>query len=449
MLRYIEQLIVWLLVFVLVGLAIHTPVSVFVESHWPEYELLVKSWKELLLGVVAILIAVSVWRRGLATTFLRDRFIVLALLIALVHIILVLAFDNYYTSEYAGLLIDLRFYLLFIELYVAARYLEQLRPILLRAAGVGAAIVIAFGVLQVIVLPKDILSTIGYSDTTIKPYLTVDLNHNYIRINSTLRGPNPVGAFAVMVLGLVLAWALRHKERLAARNVHSIVLGALLGGAVLLFASYARSAWLAAVLVVAVLCMMSVSRRVALYGTMTLILGGMLTLGLLFATRDNPIVSNLFFHNNQSGGSVEKSDDGHVTSLQYGAQAMGESPIGHGIGSTGSASLLGHSPVIVENQYFFMAHESGWAGLLLQLAFFVSVMTGLWKTRRNWLSLGLFATGVGLATIGLLLPVWADDTVSLYWWGLAGLALGSSAIIRPHGKDTTKRTYHKKAARTS
>jgi hypothetical protein len=30
--------------------------------------------------------------------------------------------------------------------------------------------------------------------------------------------------------------------------------------------------------------------------------------------------------------------------------------------------------------------------------------------------------------IGLLLPVWADDTVAIIWWGLAGLALASHQI---------------------
>ena len=96
-----------------------------------------------------------------------------------------------------------------------------------------------------------------------------------------------------------------------------------------------------------------------------------------------------------------------------------------------------------------MAHESGWIGLVLQLILFVLVMAGLWRTRRNWLSLGIFTSGVGLALVGILLPVWTDDTVSLYWWGLAGLALGSSAIIRPHGTRTAKHTSHKKTARAT
>jgi hypothetical protein len=34
------------------------------------------------------------------------------------------------------------------------------------------------------------------------------------------------------------------------------------------------------------------------------------------------------------------------------------------------------------------------------------------------------ASGIGLALIGLLLPVWVDDTVSIVWWGLAAIATG-------------------------
>lgn len=443
--RYLERLIIVLLAVVLVGLAFHTPVTVWIESQWPAYELLAKAWKELVLGVVAVLLAMYVWRRGVLGELLRDRLVQGVIAIALLHIVLVIAFDNAYVSELSGVLIDLRYYLFFIELYVVARYISWSRRKLLWASGVGVAIVIGFGLLQATVLPHDVLAPLGYSDATIKPYLTVDLNDAYVRINSTLRGPNPVGAFAVMTLALLAAWTLRHRWRLGTWWARVAVGAAFLAMLVVLWASHSRSAWLAVVAAISAGLMVILPRRAALTSVAAIVVVGGIVLAGLFAFRDNPTISNLFFHSNPTGGSAHKSDDGHLESLEYGVVATLESPGGSGIGSTGSASLHSDSPTIVENQYFFFAHESGWLGLVLQLVLFVMVLVGLWRARQDWLSLGLLASGVGLALIGILQPVWADDVVSLYWWGLAGLALGSSAIIKPH-EQRTQRTRHQKAA---
>ncbi|MBH1979960.1 O-antigen ligase family protein [Candidatus Saccharibacteria bacterium] len=409
-----------------------------------------KSWKELLLGLIGVLLAVVLWRRSLLREVLSDKIVLLVAGIALVHVVLLLVFDNAYVSELAGLLIDLRYYLLFVELYVAGKYLTGTRRDMLRAAVIGAGIVILFGALQAVALPKDILSGIGYSDQTIKPYLTVDMNHDYIRINSTLRGPNPVGAFAVIVLALVGAWALRHRQSLRDWRWSVVAIIASAGSLIVLVASHSRSAWIAAVGAATMLLVGVVPRRMALYSLVTVGVLGVLALGTLWTLRDVPVVSNVFFHSNPTGGSPQKSDEGHATSLQYGVETAANEPFGNGIGSTGSASLLSDTPVIVENQYLFMAHESGWLGLGLQLLLLAVVLIGLWRARKaDWLAFGLCAAGVGLVLIGLLQPVWADDTVSLYWWGLAGLALGSSDIIKTHGKPPTKRKSHKKAKRAA
>ena len=442
------RVIKWAFVVVLVGMAIHTPATVLVESHWPNYELLAKSWKEIVLGGVLLLLVWQAWRVGKLGELLRDKFVVVVALIAALHVVLLLAFDNSYVSELAGLLIDLRYYLLFIELYAATRLMPSLRRPVLVAATVGCAIVIGFGVLQATILPKDILSPLGYSDATIKPYLTVDLNDKYIRINSTLRGPNPVGAFAVLTLSLLLAWAAA--RRFVLHSIwHKIVWASgAVASVIVLYASQSRSAWLALVAAAGALLVGILPKRTAVYSVAGLAVAGGLLVGGLFVLRDNPTISHLFFHSNPAGGSPEKSDQGHWTSLQDGVEAAAKAPAGEGIGSTGSASLLSDKPVIIENQYLFMAHESGWLGLLLQLLLGGMVLVGLWRQRRDWLALGLFASGIGLALIGLLLPVWVDDTVSLYWWGLAGLAVGSSAMIEPHGQHK-KRTRHQKAKRTT
>jgi hypothetical protein len=54
------------------------------------------------------------------------------------------------------------------------------------------------------------------------------------------------------------------------------------------------------------------------------------------------------------------------------------------------------------------------------LGLFIGTLIALYKRRFSWIALGTFGAGVGLAIIGLLLPVWTDDTIAVIWWGLAG-----------------------------
>ena len=72
----------------------------------------------------------------------------------------------------------------------------------------------------------------------------------------------------------------------------------------------------------------------------------------------------------------------------------------------------------------FIAHETGWVGLTIFVMILVGVLSRLWRRREDWLALGVFASGIALAVIGLLLPVWVDDTVSIVWWGLAAIVIG-------------------------
>src|SRR6185312_10535467 len=144
----------------------------------------------------------------------------------------------------------------------------------------------------------------------------------------------------------------------------------------------------------------------------------------IVATRNTDFVSNVVLHDNPVGGSSTKSDQGHISSLKDGISRALTQPFGAGIGSTGSASLSTDKPLIIENQYLFITHETGWVGLAVFVMIFVGVLNRLWQRRENYLALGVFAGGIALAVIGLLLPVWVDDTVSIVWWGLAAIAIG-------------------------
>lgn len=421
--------------FIVAAIVFHAPFSVWFGSIAPDQADAVRSWKEIAMGLCFILVAIWLtWQKKWHKVF-DDWIIRIAAMYGALHLALLAWQWQGFSAAGAGVLIDLRYVFFFVLIYVTGRYIAPpyARSSIVRAAGFGAAIVIGFAFLQVTFLPDDILSHIGYSVHTITPYLTVDLNDAYVRINSTLRGPNPLGAYAGMCLAITVAYIVQRRRKLSSNQ--KIVAGALaLGSVSALWVSYSRSAVVAGVVMVLIVAIFTtftkLSRRTWIAGFVVFfaLIGG------IIAARDTAFVSNVVLHENPNGGSVTKSNDGHVESLYDGTERMARQPLGGGIGSTGSASIRGDEPLIIENQYLFIAHESGWVGLGLFIALFTLIMKRLYLRRQDWLALGVFASGVGIALIGLLLPVWVDDTVAIIWWGLAGIAVVATEKRSENGK---------------
>jgi hypothetical protein len=412
-----------LLLIIFGGIALHAPISVGLSTLWPDYSLLFKSWKEILM-LFAGVIALYLLYKNKKFKIFRDPIIIAIIIYALIHLILLIFIFQGVVASIAGLAIDLRYLLFFGLVYIAMRLYPNYRNLFTRVGVAGALIVLVFGVMQVFILPHDILKYIGYNINTISPYLTVDQNHDYIRINSFLRGPNPLGAYAGLVLTLLVAIIVKTKSL---KNKWQLLIISILSvsGLVVLWASYSRSAMIATAVAIAIVLAMTLFHKLS---TKLWIVIGILVVLVsvgLFMIRDTTFISNVILHENPNGGSSINSNEGHANSLIDGFNQLIRQPLGAGVGSTGSASLIGGKSEIIENQYLFIAHEVGWLGLAIFLFIFISIMIRLWKLRDDWLALGVFASGIGLALIGILLPVWVDDTVAIIWWGLAGLAIGS------------------------
>lgn len=431
------------LVAILFLIVLHAPVSVWLGTVLPDYATVLKAWKEIALLMLAIVAVVLISRVKLWHTLIHSPPILLALAYIDVHFLMALALGGEREGVVAGLMIDLRFVVMFILMYV----LVQLRPAAMKrifaSVAAGAALVIGFGLLQITVLPDDILSSIGYSKTTsIAPYITIDTNTDYVRINSTLRGPNPLGALAVVYITLAVAYLVKHYATASVRRKAALIGGSLAAGAVL-FATYSRSAYLALIAALAVVVAASVAiRRRVLLGAGIALVG---VAGVVALTAQTDWFSNVILHENPESTVVSKSNDEHLRSLQAGWHRLVTQPFGHGIGSTGSASLYDANPrndVIIENYYFFVAHEVGWLGAALFIGLFGYVMVQLWRQKSDWRALGVFASGIGLALIGLLLPVWADDTVALTWWALAGAVMAMQSPT-PKPRHLTPLPSHK------
>ena len=421
-LTLLEKVYLWGIAVIFAGIIIHAPLSVGLGSLFPDYSVLIKSWKEILMLGLMVAAFFIVTKRHMWQELLNDWIIRLIMLYASVHLILANVMFEGTGPVLAGLAIDLRYVLYFLLVYVALRIAPQYRSVMIRVGIIGACVVVGFGTLQLF-LPPDILSHIGYSRDTIMPYLTVDQNPEYIRVNSTLRGPNPLGAYTVIVLGLIAAIWIRSRAMLKERRMAILIILLGICAITCLWISYSRSALVAGIVTVLIVLMLTIGRKMSrsTWIASTVIVCSIL--GTVIAARDTPFVANVVLHENQNGGSAVSSNDGHVESLHVGTERLFGQPFGGGVGSAGSASLYGDSPMIIENQYLFIAHETGWLGLLIFIALFGLIMRSLWQQRQDWLSLGVFASGIGLSLIGLLLPVWADDTVSIVWWGLAAIAI--------------------------
>jgi len=415
------KLYVGILLVIFGGIVLHAPAIAGFGTLWPNYNLLIKSWKEILM-LIAGLIALFLIYKNKQMKILRDPVIVAIAAYATLHLVLLFYLNQGSAASVAGLAIDLRYILFFGLVYIAMKLYPEYRKMFIRVGIAGALIVLIFAILQVFFLPYDVLKYIGYSKNTIIPYLVVDRNYNFIRINSTLRGPNPLGAYAGILLVLIVAAIA--KSKIAKDKWPLVIVGTLsAGGVVALWASYSRSALIgtivAIILVLAVVYWRKLSTRMWITISIILIILG----GGLFMARNTQFISNVLFHENPTYNDTTGSNVGHLNSLSDGTVQLLSQPLGAGIGSTGSASLLGSKAEIIENQYLFVAHEIGWLGLAIFVFIFSSIQIRLWKLRNNWLALGVFASGIGLALIGILLPVWVDDTVAIIWWGLAAVAL--------------------------
>ena len=414
-----------ILLIILGGIVVHAPLTVWLGTVFPDYSPLIKSWKEILMIPAALLAGILVTRQGLWRELSRDWLFRLIVAYALLHIVLAIILPQDTLAQLAGFAIDLRYVLFFGLVYVLIRLAPQWRKQIVYIGAIGAVVVVGFATLQLF-LPKDTLSYIGYSKQTIAPYLTVDENPDFIRYSSTLRGPNPLGAYAGIVLGMITALLVRRKLPLERKKALWVTVAIAACSLVAVWINYSRSALVAAIVTVLIVLGVTMLRRMSRRAWLAVGVVFVILAGSLAAAWESNFVSNVILHENPTTGAEVSSNDGHVESLIFGVGRLVAQPLGAGIGSTGSASLYDDDEggVIIENQYLYIAHETGWLGLALFVAIFGLIMVRLWRARDDWLALGAFASGVGMALIGLLLPVWADDTVAIVWWALAATALG-------------------------
>ena len=421
----------YLVAAVLVLVPFHAFLTVWGSSLVGHYEAL-RLWDDL--GLLLLLGITGFWL--LRDAELRRWFtgsLLVRLILAYAALSFLLGFVSFAKGDVTakslayGLLVNLRVLAWFLAVLLAVRRSDWLRRHWSWLVLAPAGLVAVFAVLQYTVLPHNFLSHFGYhAGTTIAPIETINHNSHYIRVQSTLRGANPLGAYLVLVVSALGTFLTRSKQRLLAVVFGAVALAAL-------YATGSRSAWIGVLLSLALLAWFSLRTRRGrvVFGVVGL---GLVVVGAsgYLLLKNNVSVQNELLHTQTHSQSQVSSNGAHATALSSGLKDVVHQPFGDGPGTAGPASEYNgaHAPRIAEDYYVQIAQETGWLGLVLFAGIVVLVAQELYRRiGRSRLALALFAALIGVSFVGLLSHVWTDDTLAFLWWGLAGVA-----AARPKGE---------------
>jgi hypothetical protein len=404
----------------------HAFLTVWGSSLFGHYTVL-RLWKEVLLAIciVGVMYLIATDHKIRSHTLTRRLVWLIFSYMLLTVIWGLLALNQRDVTAKAlgyGLIVNLRFLAFFLVTWAVALRMARLRARWQQLVYWPAIGVVGFGLLQAFILPHDFLRHFGYGPTTIPVYETINHNQHYIRVASTLRGANPLGAYLVIPISVVSVLLLSGK-----RNWRQAVF--LVAALIVLFFTFSRSAWAGAGLSIIVLLFLGqLSRR---SGKIALAVAGSLVLiGAVLAItfRHDMNFENFVLHTQTHSAVSSTSDQSHFTALKTGLNDLRHHPLGDGPGTAGPASVYNDHPArIAENYFIQIGQEVGWLGLFMFILINVGVGYLLFLRRADPLALSLFASLIGLTFINLLSHAWADDTLAYVWWGLAGIAMAPLA----------------------
>ena len=410
---------------ILVLLPFHALLTTWAASNFEHFDLF-RVWKEIILLVILPFI---LWlalsnherRKWLLSSWVLRLYAAYVLLYVVFGLWAESQGRVYYGAVLYTWIINLRFIAFFFICIIVASastfLIRHWRIILLAPA----AFVIAFGLLQRLILPYDFLRHFGYNSTTIPAYQTVDNNLIYHRIQSTLRGANTLGAYLLLI---ATAIAGLRKNRI-------IDYISLLLLSIVLAYTYSRSAWIGIIISLALVIWWAKDRS----SKTKWLIGGaaaaiLLVSSLIYMFRFSGGLQAPFFHTTISSQSQLTSNEERLSALENGLRDVWNEPGGRGPGTAGPASFrnVGHHARVAENYYLQLAQEVGIIGLLLFITINLLVGYQLWQRKKDILPRILLASLIGISFVNLVSHAWTDDTLAYIWWGLAGIALAPTLL---------------------
>lgn len=361
----------------------------------------------------------------------KEKIMWLILGYVLVHLLLFLFHNDSIESSVAGLILNLRLFVFFGISYVAGLiYKDRAVSISVKLIMIVAVMVSIFGIFQMILLPSDILSHVGYNGDPIPARFSIDDDINSVRIASTTRGPNNLGAYLVIPLVFVFyqGFKLVNDRLNSKRKTFLIIALVMLLLLVSLYGTHSRSAFIGFVIAICTWLLITLKNRGRKILFILMIASIFVSGVSAYLIKDSYFFKATVLHDIEGVGSSSTSNQGHVRSLKEGVVDVYKNKfLGCGPGCAGPASVRSKAgSKIAENYYVQIIQEVGIIGLSLFVAINVMVLRKLWKIRDvEPLALVLIASYAGISVINILLHAWADDTLAYTWWGMAGLVIGS------------------------
>lgn len=413
------QKLSWLVAAILVLLPFHALLTTWGGSNFGHLDVW-RVWKEILLiSAAPFIIFIALSDKSRRRWFIHSPIVNLFRAYVFLYVILgVWAYTHNTVNKTAlaySLIINLRFLFFFVFCAIltsASPFLKNnWRKILLAPAGV----VVVFGLIQKLLLPLDFLRHFGYGKNTIPAYQTVDANLEYRRIQSTLRGANPLGAYLVLIIPAF--WP-------CVKRVWLKYL-AFAAGLVILFYTYSRSAEIGTAIALGLLFWWTSGRKFTPKKVAVVLIGlAIAVAGLAFVFKNSQVLQDTLFHTSNSSTSQQSSNASRLQAMKNGVSDIVHQPLGRGPGTAGPASTRNnHPPRIAENYFLQIGQEVGVIGMGLFITINCMVAKLLWTRRSDQLAKILLASLVGITFVNLLSHAWTDDTLAYLWWGLAGIAL--------------------------
>jgi hypothetical protein len=413
-------------------LPVHAVFSTWAISNFGHQDIF-KSWKEILLFAVAFPLALGAAYRKpeIIRELLAKKINKLAMLFIGLNAIMLLVSHYGLRSEAAGFAFNTRFLVYFLYAQIVASYVdkESLRRVASWLIYLGGGLIVLFGFLQVVLLPKDLLAHLGYSKFTILPYYTVSQNTYFVRIISTLRGPNELGAYMVFWFPFLIVASLKFWNRNL--NYKYLTVFAWVASVTTLYGSGSRSAIIASFASIVVTIFLVVNRNIKKEMIIAGLIIGVLGSLLLIAGRNTRFEQVTVFHKDPTVKVVTNSNAQHLQSVREAVKIIKQHPLGLGVGTTNIASTYGPKSLTVENYFLQMMVETGVVGGILFLSTCGFLAIELLKRHADRLATALFAGLIGITIVAMLLPVWGDETLSMLFWGLAGIVISKRTILKP------------------
>lgn len=427
---------------IIVILPFHAFLTVWFASNFGHY-VLIRLWKEFLVLFLSVIsIIYLILNKKLRQIIFHNKLIWLILAYGIID--LLVSFYHFFIVKNIsfkalsyGLLDDLRFLVFFVICMIFTLKTERLAKRWLKFIIWPAFIVILFGVFQVFILPANFLTHFGYGLKFIMPYQTVNNNPHYIRILSTLRGSDLLGAYLILPISTLIILSLRHPKSWLWLKLTILGLGLI----VLLF-SYSRAAWLGQILALVFILIIEYRRQITnlfkkinkiiLVG-LGLVLLAIIIFGGLKISHSHTFQSVIFhYQGNQS--SKNSSDYLHLLAIKDGLNYMINHPLGTGAGSSGPASIYNtrSKARITENYYLMVGEETGWLGMIAFILINLYLGLLLYRNKQSDLAFSLFISLIGLSFVCLLSLEWTDDTMTYIWWGLAGISIAELYRSKRH-----------------